>query len=149
MDYCENIIVAKQKETLSPATADNTDIERLSELALLVKAAQDALSDEMITRLSSVFSEGIALLDRLTRNEGLMYLLRELDCPENQRLLISLSNAFTAISQDITTMPQAKGGIIEAYKLICESNTQEGLKLMLLMSKHLSKSMRALSEKDN
>ncbi len=141
--------MTEQKEKFSTTTGDNTDIERLSELALLVKAAQDALSDEMITRLSSTFSEGIALLDRLTRNEGLMYLLRELDRPENQHFLISLSDTFTAMSQSIAATPVAKGGITGAYQLICEPNTQEGLRLISLIGKHLSGNMRKLTNKDD
>ena len=90
----------------SPEAAENINLDGLAELASLVAAAQDALTDDMVTRMASAFSEGITLLDRLTRNEGLIHLLQELDRPENQRFLISLSNAFTAASRDIATAPK-------------------------------------------
>ena len=48
------------------------DLEQLSELATLVTSARDAMSDEIVSRVASALSEGITLLDRLTRNEGLM-----------------------------------------------------------------------------
>lgn len=118
------------------------DLDQLSELATLVTAAMDALSDEMVTRLASAFSEGITLLDRLTRNEGLMHLLHEIDRPENQRFLISLSNAFTEASRDISTSPPSKGGVIGVCRLACKPGTQEGLRLVSLIGEHLSESMR-------
>lgn len=120
------------------------DLDQLSELATLVAAARDALSDEMITRLASAFSEGITLLDRLTRNEGLMHLLHELDRPENQHFLVSLSNAFTEASRDIATAAPAKGGVMGLCRLACKPGTQEGIRLLSLIGEHLSESMREM-----
>lgn len=124
--------------------AGNADLDRLVELATLVAAAQDAMSDHMVTRLSSAFSEGIVLLDRLTRNEGLLHLLQELDRPENQHFLISMSNAFTEASRDISTTPPARGGVLGLCKLACKPGVQEGLRLMSIIGEHLSESMREM-----
>ena len=131
----------------SPEAAENINLDGLTELASLVAAAQDALTDDMVTRMASAFSEGITLLDRLTRNEGLIHLLQELDRPENQRFLISLSNAFTAASRDIATAPPAKGGVVGLCKLGCNDGTQEGLRLVSMIAEHLSESMRELHRK--
>ncbi len=132
-------------ETDKPTDAtDNTNLDGLTELATLVGAAQDALTDDMVTRLSSVFSEGITLLDRLVRNEGVVHLLRELDRPENQHFLISLSNAITAASQDLATAPPAKGGVIGLCKLGCNPGTQEGLRMISLICAHMSEGMREI-----
>lgn len=128
----------------STDAADNNNLEGLTELATLVAAAQDALTDDMVTRLSSVFSEGITLLDRLVRNEGVVHLLREIDRPENQHFLIGLSNAITATSQDLATAPPAKGGVVGLCKLGCDPGTQEGLRMVSLICAHLSESMREL-----
>ncbi|PCJ87167.1 MAG: hypothetical protein COA54_06600 [Thiotrichaceae bacterium] len=128
----------------STDATDNINLDGLTELATLVGAAQDALTDDMVTRLSSVFSEGITLLDRLVRNEGVVHLLRELDRPENQHFLISLSNAITAASQDLATAPPAKGGVIGLYKLGCDPGTQEGLRMVSLICARLSESMREM-----
>lgn len=133
-----------QTEKSPDAVNKEVDIDRLAELATLVGAAQDALTDDMVSRLASAFSEGITLLDRLTRNEGLVHLLQELDRPENQHFLISLSNAFTAASRDIATAPPSKGGVIGLCKLGCNPGTQEGLRLVSLIGEHLSESMREL-----
>jgi len=129
---------------ISTDAMDNNNLDGLTELATLVAAAQDALTDDMVSRLSSAMSEGITLLDRLTRNEGLVHLLQELDRPENQHFLISLSNAFTAASRDIATAAPARGGIGGMLRLAREPGTQEGLRLLSLIGEHLSKSMREL-----
>ena len=46
---------------------NNGDIERLSQLARVYAAAQDALTDEMIGRLTGAIGEGLALLDQVNR----------------------------------------------------------------------------------
>jgi len=128
----------------SPDAMNDNNLEGLTELATLVAAAQDALTDDMVTRLASAFSEGLTLLDRLTRNEGVVHLLRELDRPENQRFLISLSNAFTSASQEISSAPPSRGGVIGLCRLGCNPGTQEGLRLVSLIGEHLSDSMREM-----
>ncbi|PVV27687.1 MAG: hypothetical protein B6D79_01115, partial [gamma proteobacterium symbiont of Ctena orbiculata] len=97
-------------QTESPQTATPVDrdelaheLEQLSELATLVLSARDALSDDIVSRVASALSEGITLLDRLTRNEGLMRLLQVLDTPESQHLLHGLSTALSKMSRDIAT----------------------------------------------
>ncbi len=133
-----------QAETPPATTVNDNDMQRLAELATLIAAAQDAMSDEIVTRLASAMSEGITLLDRLTRNEGVVHLLRELDRPENQHFLISLSNAFTEATRDIATAAPSKGGVAGILRLACEPGTQEGLRLVSLIGRHLSESMREM-----
>jgi len=120
------------------------DLEQLAELATLVASARDAMSDEIVTRLSRVFSDGISLLDRLTRNEGLMRLLEVLDRRESQHLLIGLSKALSQMSRDIATAPPASGGIAGLLKLAREPGTQEGLRSLSLLGQYWSESMREL-----
>jgi uncharacterized protein YjgD (DUF1641 family) len=45
----------------------NGDLDRLSQLARLYSSAQDALTDEMVTRLSQAVGDGLALLDQVNR----------------------------------------------------------------------------------
>lgn len=120
------------------------DIEKLSELATLVTSARDALSDDIVSRVASALSEGITLLDRLTRNEGLMRLLQVLDRPESQHLLIGLSEALGQMSREISSAPPASGGVLGLLKLAREPGTQEGLRSVSLLGKHWSESMRDL-----
>ena len=138
---------------IRPDTADSAsisvediarDLEQLAEFASLVSAARDAMSDEIVTRLSGAFSEGITLLDRLTRNEGLMRLLQVLDRPESQHLLMSFADALSSMSQDLATAPPAKGGFTGLLRLATEPGTQEGLRSLSLLGKYWGDSLREL-----
>lgn len=131
-----------QTETPSAPPFSENDLQRLVEFAQLVTSAQDALSDDMVNRLSSALSEGITLLDRLTRNEGFTHLLRELDRVENQRFLVCMSNAFTEASRELATAPPAAGGIGGLIKLMSDPGTQEGLRLLAFVGARMSNSLR-------
>lgn len=131
--------------TENEATLDNldrNDIEGLVEIANLVSAARDAMSDEIVTRIAGTMSEGLTLLDRLTRNEGLMRLLQVLDKPESQNLLIALSEAIHATSQEISAAPPATGGLGCMVRVAKDPGTQEGIRLLSLIGKHMSHSLR-------
>lgn len=117
-------------------------LEQISELASVFSAARDALSDEIVTRVSSALSEGIILLDRVTRNEGLMRLLQILEKPESQHLLLSLSDALSAMSKDLARSTPAKGGVTGIVKLAFDPGTQEGLRSLSLLGKYWSESLR-------
>ncbi|MES9847550.1 MAG: hypothetical protein ABW145_04080 [Candidatus Thiodiazotropha sp.] len=141
-------------QTESPQPANTIDreelaheLEQLSELATLVLSARDALSDDIVSRVASALSEGITLLDRLTRNEGLMRLLQVLDKPETQHLLLGLSTALSQMSREIAISPPAKGGLGGGVKLAMEPGTQEGLRSLSLLGKYWSDSMRELHRK--
>jgi hypothetical protein len=120
------------------------ELEQLSELATLVASARDAMSDEIVTRLSRTFIEGITLLDRLTRNEGLMRLLQVLDRPESQHLLLGLSKALSQMSREIAAAPPARGGIGGLWQLARERGTQEALRSLSVLGQYWSESMREL-----
>ncbi len=128
----------------APVTLDEASIASLVEMLNLLASARDALSDDIITRLAGAVSEGLTLLDRLTRNEGLIYLLQELDRPENQKFLVSMANAFTEASRELATTPQAKGGMVCALRLVKEPGVLEGLRLVSMIGARLSKSMREM-----
>ncbi|MHB1232329.1 MAG: hypothetical protein ACYCZQ_07090 [Burkholderiales bacterium] len=130
-----------QTETPIDATV-NDDLQRLAEFAQLVTAARDALSDDMVTRLSGALSEGMNLLDRLTRNAGLMRLLQVLDRDESQYLLIALSEAIHATSRDIAASPPATGGLGCMLRVARDPGAQEGVRLLAVLGQHLSHSLR-------
>ena len=118
------------------------DLQRLVEVAQLVTAARDAMSDEIVTRMAGAMSEGLTLLDRLTRNEGLMHLLKVLDRQDTQYLLIALSDAVHAASQEIPAAPPATGGLACMLRVVRDPGTQEGIRLLSVVGKHLSHSLR-------
>lgn len=122
-------------------------IEQLAELALLLASARDAMSDDIVVRLSRTFSEGITLLDRLTRNEGLMRLLQVLERPESQHLLIGLSTALSQMSREIAAAPPASGGIVSLWRLAREPGIQEGLRSLSFLGQYWGESMRELHQR--
>ena len=126
------------------ATISEKDLQRIAELASIFAAAQDALTDDMVTRMASAFSEGITLLDRLTRNEGLMRLLHVLDHPDVQCHLVSLANSVHQITRDIATAPPSNGGIGSMVKLAMEPGTQEGLRALSIVGKYWGEGLREL-----
>jgi hypothetical protein len=135
---------ALQAGAASPANFSN-ELEQLADLALFVSSARAAMSDEMVARLARSFSEGVALLDRLTRNEGLMRLLQVLDRPETQYLLIGLSKALGQMSREVAAAPPAQGGIGGLWQLAREPGTQEALRSLSVLGQYWSESMRELN----
>lgn len=130
-----------QTETPFDAMATE-DLQRLVEFAQLITAGRDAMSDEIVTRLAGAMSEGLTLLDRLTRNEGLMHLLKVLDRQDTQYLLVALSDAIHAASQEIPATAPATGGLGCMLRVARDPGIQEGLRLLSVFGKHLSHSMR-------
>lgn len=131
-----------QTEPPVAATINEGDLQRLVEFAQLVTSAQDAMSDDIVYRLAAAMSEGITLLDRLTRNQGLMRLLQVLDHPESQRLLIGLAESLRETSRDIAAMPPARGGMGELLRAMFQPGTQEGLRVLSVLGGHLNHSLR-------
>lgn len=125
------------------------DLQRLVEVAQLVTAARDAMSDEIVTRMAGALSEGITLLDRLTRNEGMMHLIKVLDRQETQNLLVALSDAFYSASREISAAPPATGGLACMMRVVRDPAVQEGIRLMSLIGKHMSQSLREQHRRDN
>ena len=132
-----------QNETPTPNFSEG-DLQRLVEFAQLVTSAQDAMNDDIVNRLASTMSEGMNMLDRLTRNQGLLHMLREMDRPENQCFLICLSNAMTEASRDLATTPPTGGGIGGLIKLMSDPGVQEGLRLMAVVASRMSAGLREL-----
>lgn len=107
-------------------------------------SAKDAMSDDIVTRLARTVSEGMTLLDRLTRNEGVMRLLQVLDRPESQYLLVSLADALAKMSRELATAPPAKGGIMGLVQLARTPGAQEGVRALSLLGQYWNDSLREL-----
>ena len=123
---------------------DQAAVDSLVEMINLLASAKDAMSDEIVTRLARTASEGMTLLDRLTRNEGVMRLLQVLDRPESQYLLISLADALAKMSRELAAAPPAKGGILGLLRLAREPGTQEGVRALSLLGQYWNDSLREL-----
>jgi len=127
-----------------PPMLNESAVGELVEMVNLLASARDAMSDDMVTRIARTASEGMTLLDRLTRNEGLMRLLQVLDRPESQYLLKSLADALGQMSRELATAPPARGGIGGLWRLAREPGTQEGIRALSLLGQHWNDSLREL-----
>ncbi|MDX1409798.1 MAG: hypothetical protein R3330_16730, partial [Saprospiraceae bacterium] len=127
-----------------PPALDETAVNDLVEIINLLASARDAMSDEMVSRIALTASEGITLLDRLLRNEGLLRLLQVLDHPENQQHLISLADALSKIPRELATIPPARGGIGGLWKLAREPGIQEGVRALSLLGQYWGESLREM-----
>ncbi len=127
-----------------PPNMDEGAVREIVEMVNFLASAKDAMSDEMVARIARTASEGITLLDRLTRNEGLMRLLQVLDRPDCQYLLMGLADALGDTSRDLAAAPPAKGGVGGMLHLARQPGTQEGIRMVSLLGEHLSERMREL-----
>lgn len=140
-------MMTTQTET-SVRTMTDDDLQRLTEFAQIITSARDAMSDDMVSRLAGAMSEGLSLLDRLTRNDGLMHLLRTLDRQESQSLLVALSQAIHATSKDIAAAAPASGSLGDMLRIVRDPGTQEGIRFLAVLSRHLSRSLREQHQRD-
>lgn len=127
-----------------PATFDQATIDSLVEMLNFLGSAKDAMSDDMVTRLARTASEGMNLLDRLTRNEGLMRLLQVLDRPEMQYHLMSFGDALSKMSRDLAIAPPARGGIWCLFRMARRPGVLEGLRSLSLLGQYWGDSLREL-----
>jgi len=138
---------AEKNTPEQPNVISDNDLKRIAEMASIVAAAQDALTDDMVVRMASAFSESIVLLDRLTRNEGLMRLMQILDHPDVQCHLNSLANSMHKITREMATAPPSNGGLVSLIKLATDPGTQEGLRAMSIIGRHWGEGLRELHHK--
>jgi len=122
---------------------ENGDLDRLVNVARVLSSAADSLSEDIISRLAVVAAEGICLLDKLARNEGLMRLLSVLQRKESQELMEHVANALVATSEDLSKMPPAKGGVSGLWHVAKQPGTHEGLRIVSLLGGHLAHSWRS------
>ena len=136
------MIVTANETPHVPAALDEASVQSLVEIINLLGSARDAMSDEMVARLAGTMSEGMALIDRLTRNKGLMCLLQAMERPESQRLMIGLSEALRQTSRDIATSAPARGGLGGLVRVARQPGAQEGIRILAVLGQHLSNSLR-------
>jgi len=104
---------------------ENGDLDRLVNLTRVLGSAADALSDDIVARLSETLSELMCITDRLARNESLQQMLRLL---ENQPLMdtvIKLADAAAEVSTEAAE--ESAGGIVGVYKTMTNAEVQTAL----------------------
>lgn len=126
------------------ATLNETVVNDLVEMINLLASARDAMTDDMVNRIARTASEGMTLLDRLLRNEGLIRLLQVLDRPESQYLLMSLADALDQMSRELATAAPSRGGLAGLWRLARQPGTQEGLRALSMLGQYWNDSLREM-----
>lgn len=151
MDQVNRSGLEKALPTLTRLVADG-DMERLAQLARVYGAAQDAMSEEIIGRLSEAMSEGLSLLDRLNRGGAgrLVEMLAKLEASGSLQRVAALLPTFVdrldmvggLLESMETAAKQAEaerteGGLISMYRMLTDARTQETLRFMLALGQHM------------
>lgn len=113
------------------------DFQRVISLSRVIAAAEDSLSDDMISRLTLVISEGLSVLDQLTRNGSLERILQVFLRPEVQDVFVRFGEALAKANQEFDSMPHPKGGLGGLWKIGTDPGNQEAIQFMGLFGKHL------------
>lgn len=116
---------------------ENGDLERIVHLARLLGAAEDAVNDEMITRVAGVMTDALSLLEQLTRNNALSEILTFFLRPEVQNVLVRFGEALLASSNEYQQMPPPKGGLGGWWRLLREPGNQQAMQFFGIFGKHL------------
>ncbi|MCD6681217.1 MAG: hypothetical protein LT102_11280 [Burkholderiaceae bacterium] len=130
----------------------------------LVDAARDALSDEMVGRLSETVASGISLLDRFTRGgaDRVVELVQQLDRLEQsgtlQKLVDSLPalvegvgrlqvllDAIDAAARRTSDLPASAGGVRAALALVRDPEFQDTMRFLLAVGEELHRARSAPS----
>lgn len=138
-----------------PALAEmvnNGDLERISQLARVYHAAQDALTDEMVGRLSETIGEGISLLDRLNRS-GMWRLVEVLEELESTGALQRIANGLPQLLDKLDMVTgmlsclenaasrsrgeRVSGGIGSLWNIMTDEKTANSLKFLLSISEQM------------
>jgi uncharacterized protein YjgD (DUF1641 family) len=115
---------------------DNGDLDRLVALARTFGAAQDSMTDEMVSRLAETAAESVSLVDRLNR-AGLDRIVGSLE-----RLGVMLEGtmgALEAAKRDLAAEPAAGGGLGGLWRLLRDPEGQESLRFLMAFAKEFRK----------
>ena len=110
----------------------NGDLDRLVALARTFGAAQDAVTDEMVGRLTETVSESIAMVDRINR-AGLDRLVAV-----QERLVVLLESVMGALAsarREMDAAPAAQGGLGAMLRLLRDREAQESLRYLIVFAK--------------
>lgn len=132
LDLLDKVTRSRLADALPAVTrlVESGDLDRLTHLARLIGAAEDAVNDEMIARVAGVAADAMCLLEKLTRNDALGQILAFFLRPEVQNVLIRFGEALLAASKEYETMPPPKGGLGGWWQLLREPGNQQAMQFL-------------------
>jgi uncharacterized protein YjgD (DUF1641 family) len=141
-----------------PALAEmvnNGDLDRLVKLARVYSSAEDALTDEMVSRLIDTVGNGLSLLDRFSRG-GAEHVVKMLEGLQESGALERIATMLPQLADRLATVqevlqsidaaamasraaPPSAGGIGGLWQLMRDPETQDTLRFLLAVGKELRK----------
>ena len=133
---------------------ENGDLERIAQLARVIGAVQDAVIDEMVVHMADLISQTVSFLDRLNRTDLdklvtiLPRMMAMFDQLERQRVVDDLAHCLNEATAQAATMPSARGGLTGLWTIMRDSDSQEALRFLLLISKqfHTCRAVRKTTQ---
>ena len=130
---------------------DNGDLDRISQLARVYQAFQDALTDDMVGRLAETVGEGLSMLDRFNRGGGgrLLHMLERLEATGAlERIVQSLPALLDKLDRVVglldgleaaRTVKQTPsgGGLGGLWNLMTQRETQQALQFLTALSQQM------------
>lgn len=143
-------------ERAIPALAEmlnNDDLQRLVKLARVYGSAEDALTDEMVGRLTETVGNGLSLLDRFARGgaDRVIGILESLDrsgalqqfsdtlprLTERLARMQDMLGAIEAAASATRRLPPSRGGVGGLWQLMRDPDSQDTLRFLLAVGKEL------------
>lgn len=141
-----------------PALAEmvnNGDLNRLVKLARVYGSAEDALTDEMVGRLTETIGNGLSLLDRASRG-GAEHVVKMLEGLQESGALERIATMLPQLADRLATVQQvllsidaaaatsrqatpSAGGVGGLWSLMRDPEAQDTLRFMLAVGKQLRK----------
>lgn len=141
-----------------PAPAEmvnNGDLDRVVKLVRVYSSAEDALSDEMVGRLTDTIGNGLSLLDRFSRG-GAEHMVKMLESLQTSGALAGVATLLPQLEDRLTTVQEvllsvdtaakasrdaapANSGISGLWSMMRDPETQDTLRFLLTVSKQLRK----------
>jgi len=110
----------------------NGDLDRLVGLARLVGSAQDALSDDIVSRLATIVGDGLSLLEKANRG-GLDHLLEAL---EQENLVANLFDCMNRASAEARAVGHSRGGLGGLWEIAKDPDAQDVMRFFVAFGKH-------------
>lgn len=118
------------------ALVENGDLERIVHLARMAGAAGDSMSDEMVSRLASLATDAMCLLDRATRTGVMDRLLGVAEKMDQDHILTDFLHCLSGATEEAASAPAPKGGIGGLWEMMKKPETQQTIQFLMLVGKH-------------
>ncbi|MGE5338644.1 MAG: hypothetical protein ACM3PU_12505 [Gemmatimonadota bacterium] len=137
-----------------PAIAEmvnSGDLDRIARLARLYNSAEDALTDDMVNRIAETATEGLSLLDRLSRGGAgrMVEMLARMEASgslkriadtlpkllERLEMLDAVLHAVEKASAESAQEPKSAGGLGGLWSLMREPDSQDTLRYLMDVGK--------------